>query len=185
MYGKISWIRFKRYLVPGEKIQTLVVIFPIDLGTGRSSWVYVKILLLLFYFVPMAAPAANRSSQDRGWIRPAFATYSPTAQGNERSLTQWAKPGIKPVSSWGRVRSLNCWATTGTHLRRNTISSCHFVKYAPEHILIFEKNAIFHPAQKRTWWKGKTTTNTKTKVQLSTLCISIFHQVAPKLQKTH
>ena len=32
-------------------------------------------------------------------IRAAFATYT-TAHGNTGSLTPWARPGIKPTSSW-------------------------------------------------------------------------------------
>jgi len=35
-----------------------------------------------------------------------------TAQGNTRSLTHWARPGIEPVSSWILVRFV-CWATMG------------------------------------------------------------------------
>ena len=62
-----------------------------------------------------ARRAAYGSSQARGWIRAAAAglhhrshqhriwamsaTYA-TAHSNTRSLTHWAKPGIKPASSW-------------------------------------------------------------------------------------
>ena len=34
--------------------------------------------------------------------------------GNTRSLTYWARPEIKPASSWILVRFLTHWATTGT-----------------------------------------------------------------------
>ena len=37
-----------------------------------------------------------------------------TAHINTRSLTQWAKPGIQPTSSWILVRFRIHWATTGT-----------------------------------------------------------------------
>ena len=37
-----------------------------------------------------------------------------TAHGNAGSLTHWARPGIKPVSSWVLVGFVTCWATTGT-----------------------------------------------------------------------
>ena len=33
-----------------------------------------------------------------------------TAHSNTRSLTQWAKPGIEPASSWILVGFINCWA---------------------------------------------------------------------------
>ena len=67
-----------------------------------------------------AAPAAYWGSQVRGWIGAAGASLrhshsntrskphlSPTphtAHGNTRSLTHWAKPEIKHVSSWMLVR---------------------------------------------------------------------------------
>ena len=41
------------------------------------------------------------------------ATYT-TAQGNVRSLTQWARPVIKPVPSWILVLFITHWATTRT-----------------------------------------------------------------------
>ena len=37
-----------------------------------------------------------------------------TAQGNSRSLTQWARPGIKPPSSWIPFSFINYWAMMGT-----------------------------------------------------------------------
>ena len=40
------------------------------------------------------------------------ATYT-TAHGNARCLTHWEKPGIKPKSSWIRVRFVTCRATNG------------------------------------------------------------------------
>ena len=40
-------------------------------------------------------------------------TYT-TGQGNARSLTHWARPGIKLASSWILVGFVNCWATMGT-----------------------------------------------------------------------
>ena len=41
------------------------------------------------------------------------ATYT-TAHSNTRSLMYWARPRIKPVSSWMPVRFVNRWATTRT-----------------------------------------------------------------------
>ena len=40
-------------------------------------------------------------------------TYA-TACSNAGSLTHWARPGIKPASSWILVRFLTRWTTTGT-----------------------------------------------------------------------
>ena len=41
--------------------------------------------------------------------------------GQPRSLTHWARPGIKSATSWILVRFLNHWATKGL-LRKNLIS---------------------------------------------------------------
>ena len=46
-------------------------------------------------------------------IQAASVTYTP-AHSNAGALTQWARPGIKHVSSWILVGFLNHWATTGT-----------------------------------------------------------------------
>ena len=57
-----------------------------------------------------AAPASYGDSQARGRIRAVAACHShnmesaTTARGNARSLTHWARPGIKPESSWILVR---------------------------------------------------------------------------------
>ena len=37
-----------------------------------------------------------------------------TAHCNARSLTHWARPGIKPESSWILVGFVICWTMTGT-----------------------------------------------------------------------
>ena len=44
-----------------------------------------------------------------------YATYT-TAHGNARSLTHWARPEIKPTTSWVLVGLVNHCATTGTPL---------------------------------------------------------------------
>ena len=51
-------------------------------------------------------------------IQAASGIYT-TAQGNARSLTQWAKPGIEPTSSQMLMGFVNHWATTGTPLDTN------------------------------------------------------------------
>ena len=48
-------------------------------------------------------------------IQGTFAIYT-RAQGSARSLTHWARPGIKLESSWILVGFVNLWATTGTPL---------------------------------------------------------------------
>ena len=68
-----------------------------------------------FFCLFRAAPAAYGSFQARGRIRGAAATLchslrntgsephlwpTPQLTGNTGSLTHWARPGIKPVSSW-------------------------------------------------------------------------------------
>ena len=42
-----------------------------------------------------------------------FVTYI-TAHSNAGSLTQWARPGMEPATSWFLVRFVNHCATTGT-----------------------------------------------------------------------
>jgi len=55
------------------------------------------------------------------WIRAASATYT-TAHSNARSLTHWARPGIKPTSSWIRVRFITAeprWELPILHFKLN------------------------------------------------------------------
>ena len=49
----------------------------------------------------------------QGRIGAVSATYI-KAHGNAGSLTHWARPGIKPLSSWMLVGFTNHWATMGT-----------------------------------------------------------------------
>ena len=46
-------------------------------------------------------------------IQATSVTYT-TAHGNSRCLTQWVRPGIKPMSSWILVRIRFHWATMGS-----------------------------------------------------------------------
>ena len=57
---------------------------------------------------PMPLPQPHQCQ-----IRATCTTYA-AACGNTGSLTHWARPGIKPISSWILVRLLTHWATTGT-----------------------------------------------------------------------
>ena len=55
------------------------------------------------------------------------ATYT-TAQGNTGSLTQWARPGVKPISSWFLVGFINYWAMKGTPRNLYLDTAFHFPK---------------------------------------------------------
>ena len=57
-----------------------------------------------------AAPGLH-NSHARSWA--ASETYT-TAHSNANSLTHWARPGIKPTSSWILIRFVVLWATMGT-----------------------------------------------------------------------
>ena len=46
-------------------------------------------------------------------IQAASSTY-PTGHSSARSLTHWARSGIKPATTWFLVRFVNHWATMGT-----------------------------------------------------------------------
>ena len=76
-----------------------------------------------------ATPVAYGSSQAMGWIKSCSCWPMPqpqqcgiqatsvaytTAQSNVGSLIHWARPGIKPMSSWIWVRFITRWATMGT-----------------------------------------------------------------------
>ena len=85
-------------------------------------WPYFYIFYLLFYFnLFRAAPrhmevprlGSNRTCSrqltpqpQQCGIRVASAGYT-TAHGNARSLTHWARPGIKPSPSWMLVRFIS------------------------------------------------------------------------------
>ena len=81
-------------------------------SNARVKWRYSFYLFIFVFWFFRASPTAYGSSQARGGIGAASVTYT-TAHGNARSLTHWARPGIKPASSWILVRFFNYWATTG------------------------------------------------------------------------
>ena len=96
-----------------------------------SIW-FLLLFFVLFCFVfwlSMTAPAAYGSSQPRGPIRaaatglhqhsnvgskPSLWPSSQFMETNTKTLTPWARPGIKPASSWILVRFFTCRVTTGT-----------------------------------------------------------------------
>ena len=67
----------------------------------------------MFFFGGVAAHTTYGGSQARGQIR-AVETSLYCSHSNAWSLTKWARPGIKPKSSWILVGFVNCWAMTGT-----------------------------------------------------------------------
>ena len=87
-----------------------------------AFWSMVLLFFVFCFFcflLFMAAPMAYGGSQARGQIRvtgaslhqrgirAASVTYT-TTLGNARSLTQWARPGIKPESSQFLVKFVSC-----------------------------------------------------------------------------
>ena len=111
-------------------------------STKASHLILIIIIILSF---SRAAPTAHGGSQARGsnWsrshqptpepqqrgIRAASASHT-TAHGNAGSLTHWARPGIKPATSWCLIRFVNCWATVGTpdyfyHLKSSLLFSLY------------------------------------------------------------
>ena len=51
---------------------------------------------------------SNEASKPHLWPTPELLTATPDP------LTHWARPGIKPTTSWFLVRFVNHWGTTGT-----------------------------------------------------------------------
>ena len=72
---------------------------------------YYSTFSLFFFF--RATLAACGSSQARSQVG-ATAAGLHHSHSNTRSLTHWARPGIKPTSSWFPVRFLKHWATKET-----------------------------------------------------------------------
>ena len=62
---------------------------------------------------PVLNSLSHNGNSQQHQIRATSGTYA-TACGNVRSLTHWARPGIKPTSSWILVLFLTRWTTTGT-----------------------------------------------------------------------
>ena len=68
--------------------------------------------------------------------------------GNARSLNHWARPGIKPTTSWFLVGFVNHWVTTG--IPRNNIFR-RGVHLANLTVFIFVGQKHFHPEGIMTW----------------------------------
>ena len=77
----------------------------------RFKWIFFSFSSPPFFFgLFRAVPVAYGSSKARGWIRAmpqpqqrgiqAGSSNYITAQGNTGFLIHWARPGIKPASSW-------------------------------------------------------------------------------------
>ena len=91
-----------------------------------------KVLFFFFFFSWLWL--WHGSSQARGWIGAAAACLTPVPQprqhlicaasvtytevcGNTRSLSHWARPGIKPISSQRQCHILNPWSHGGNSLK--------------------------------------------------------------------
>ena len=102
----VTWLLYPFDIVPLFYFIYLVLVhsfFFFFLGPHPQ---YMKVPRLWGRISPMPQP-----QQHRIWAM--SVTYT-TACGKVGSLTHWARPGIEPVSSWLLVRSVNCWALTGT-----------------------------------------------------------------------
>ena len=64
-------------------------------------------------WIRAASTGLCHSHSNAGPSRVVSAAYT-TARSNTGSLTHWAKPRIKPTTSWFLVGFFNHWATTGT-----------------------------------------------------------------------
>ena len=82
-------------------------------GLSFLSCLLSCLLSFFSFFFFRAAPMACGSSQSGGQSRAAAAGLY-HSHGNTGSLTYWARPGIKPKSSWILAGFLNHWATTRT-----------------------------------------------------------------------
>ena len=82
--------------------------------------IYFSQIFVYFFFLFTAAPMAYGSSQARGRIGASAADLC-SRFINARSLTHWARPGIKPSSS-----QILCWVLNS--LSHNGNSFCAYVK---------------------------------------------------------
>ena len=90
---------------------------------GRAQPIYLFIYLVFLSF--RASLVAYWGSQARGRIG-AVAASLHHSHSNSGSLTHWARPGIKPLSSWMLVGFVNHWAMTGTPRKHNLYNPKHF-----------------------------------------------------------
>ena len=95
-----------------------------DIYQDFISFSFVKFINLSFtyfiYFFSAAPRLGVKSELQLSAYATAIATRDPSCVCNLNCSSQpcgilyWARPGIKPVSSWILVRFLTRWATTGT-----------------------------------------------------------------------
>ena len=101
---------------------------PYASGTALEKTKRQKKKSLFFFFLFRATPTVYGRSWARGWIGAVAAGLRHSHSSGDAShichlhyssqqcgsLTHWARPGIKPTTSWFLVRFINYWATTGT-----------------------------------------------------------------------
>ena len=88
-------------------------------------------LLFLFLFFFSAAYGCSQAKDQVRAVAAGLATsvtYT-TAHVNTGSLTHWARPGIKPASSWMQIRSVNCWAKNSRIVVLIHVSSLKLLKH--------------------------------------------------------
>ena len=120
---------YSRYVFCFPFIVCLSLFFPVE-NKVLCRKGFLSLSLFFFFFfglfaISWAAVTAHGGSQARGPVGAIAAglrqshsnaeselRLQPTPQltGNTGSLTHWAKPGIKPATSWFLVRFINPWA---------------------------------------------------------------------------
>ena len=116
--------------VPGKACPSITscVLFPFKASLAiiaSNDWHPFSFFLFFFCLSAFSrsTPTAYGGSQARGLIGDVAAGLR-QSHSNAGSLTHWARPGIKPETSWFLVGFVNHWATTGTPT--SFFSSRHF-----------------------------------------------------------
>ena len=112
--SKRTWrnpvICLKKLVGEGFSLSYLKMKF-LKLNRWASS---VFVFIYLFYLVFLGPHLRHRDVPRLGVQSELQLLAYTTPHGNSGSLTQWARPGIEPRSSWMLVGFINCWAMSGT-----------------------------------------------------------------------
>jgi len=113
-------LRNKQHMCPSQLLRSVEFIYCVP-APSFPVIILPSASVLSFSFLFWATPTAYGSSQAKGHIRAvaadlhhshssgqiwATSVIYTTAHSNARYLTHWARPGIKPISSWLLVRFL-------------------------------------------------------------------------------
>ena len=107
------WPWQKELWEPDTQERQNTVLPPQNAGRKWNMKPAISIFFSFLYYFFGGACGAYVSSQARGWIRAAAAGLC-HSHSNVGSLTQWARPGIGPASSWILVGFITHWATMET-----------------------------------------------------------------------